>query len=635
MHKFIYPSKDTYINNSDEFQDKNFGLDEVLEIYASNKGKKTIFTDLNWLPVPATSQSYGYEGALSYSTSSVYIYSGSLWRQFSLSTDIITDSSFISNFTGRLSNVNTGTKVILLVSGSSQQASASFIGSYTTTNEDSFASGSWSSGSFSGSVNIGSTFSTLIVDSTTYTTSPLTQSLSGTGSFINFTGSISGKSNTNGNLTFIQSGLFCSSVNTSKSSSFSGTFSSSNYYGYIETQTSSNLYYIDVTEFKGYFKGEYSGSFRQPNTATELLYPEFSRTLLYFDINSLSSSIASNEISSSDVKFTLNLKACGARNLPLDYTIYAYPISQSWENGDGQYFSDGSTLGTNWDFRNYEDGDVWHNTSSNQTYELVDYLLTSSYATASWESGGGTWHYSVPDSYTDVDTWICDSSDFPSLTGNTLICSQSFSHGSTSDIEMDITKIVRSWLCGCIPNQGLILLTSFEISVPPVNNTNGLLQFYSKETNTIYSPYIDVAWDDSVFNTGSLSPTTGSTQNLINIRGLKNEFKYGSKQKIFVFARDKYQLKQFNKSTQQPNMVTPKYLPTSSYYMIKDAETEEVIVDHDQYSKLSCDSTLGNYFILDTSTLPQERYYRLLIKCVYSDGTVDIHNSDKIFKITR
>lgn len=59
--------------------------------------------------------------------------------------------------------------------------------------------------------------------------------------------------------------------------------------------------------------------------------------------------------------------------------------------------------------------------------------------------------------------------------------------------------------------------------------------------------------------------------------------------KVFVFARDKYQLKQFAKAPQQPSMITPKYLPTSSYFMIKDAESEEVLIDFDQYSKLSCD----------------------------------------------
>jgi hypothetical protein len=181
----------------------------------------------------------------------------------------------------------------------------------------------------------------------------------------------------------------------------------------------------------------------------------------------------------------------------------------------------------------------------------------------------------------------------------------------------------------------LILLTSFEIDTPPLQKTNGLLQFFSRETNTIYSPYIDVSWDDTIFNTGSLAPLTGSVQNLFDIQYLKNQYKAGSLPKIYVFARDKYPLKQFNKSLQQPNNVTPKYLPTSSYYMIKDAESEEVLINFDEYSKLSCDANLGNYFVLQTTGLPQERYLTIFIKVVYKDGTIDIIDTQKVFKITR
>jgi hypothetical protein len=200
---------------------------------------------------------------------------------------------------------------------------------------------------------------------------------------------------------------------------------------------------------------------------------------------------------------------------------------------------------------------------------------------------------------------------------------------------MDITRIVRSWLCGCVPNQGLVLISSLEISTPPLQQTNGLLQFFSRDTNTIYSPYVDVAWDDSVFRTGSLKPVSGSIQNLITLNYLKDAYKAGSLPKIYVFARDRYPLKNFQKAYQQPVMVTPKYLPTSSYYMIKDAESEEVLVGFDRYTKLSCEPNNGNYFKLQTTGLPQERYLKIFIKAEYADGTVDITDTQKVFKITR
>jgi len=631
MHKFIYPAKDTYINNSSKYESKNFGIDETLEIYASNKGAETLFTDINWHTPPQTTQSYGNEGWLAYTTSSLYVYSGSMWRKFDLVSDTIANTTFIANFTGRLSNVTSVPRKRLFVSGSAGFSSGSFSGSYNFTNNYFYASGSWTTGSFSGSVKSGSKFTKLNMGPRNYIVSPLTASLTGTGSFKNLQGIINGRSNTG---LPVKTGFY-RPVSAFRSGSFSGTFSSSHFNGFIQTITSSTLYYADVVNFIGYFDGMYDGTFAKPSTATYLLYPEFSRTLVKFDLTQLSQSIASNQISSSHIKFTLNLKACGARNLPLDYKIYAYPLSASWENGNGRYADNGSKMGASWDYRNYSGSGLWFGNSISRSYEKIDYLLTSSYATASFKNQGGTWYYDVPQSYNNKSKWICSSSFFPGLSGSSLIASQSFTFGAQSDISMDITTMVRSWLCGCVPNNGLILITSLELSTPPLDYTDGLLQFFSKESNTIYSPYLDVAWDDVVFNTGSLAPLTGSTENLINIQYLKQAYKAGSIPKVFVFGRDKYPLKSFSKAYQQPVMVTPKYLPTSSYYMIKDAESEEVLINFDRYTKLSCDANLGNYFIIDTSGLPQERYFKILIKVEYDDGTVDITDTGKIFKIVR
>jgi len=631
MHKFIYPAKDTYINNSSKYESKNFGIDETLEIYASNKGAETLFTDINWHTPPQTTQSYGNEGWLAYTTSSLYVYSGSMWRKFDLVSDTIANTTFIANFTGRLSNVTSVPRKRLFVSGSAGFSSGSFSGSYNFTNNYFYASGSWTTGSFSGSVKSGTKFTKLNMGPRNYIVSPLTASLTGTGSFKNLQGIINGRSNTG---LPVKTGFY-RPVSAFRSGSFSGTFSSSHFNGFIQTITSSTLYYADVVNFIGYFDGMYDGTFAKPSTATYLLYPEFSRTLVKFDLTQLSQSIASNQISSSHIKFTLNLKACGARNLPLDYKIYAYPLSASWENGNGRYADNGSKMGASWDYRNYSGSGLWFGNSISRSYEKIDYLLTSSYATASFKNQGGTWYYDVPQSYNNKSKWICSSSFFPGLSGSSLIASQSFTFGAQSDISMDITTMVRSWLCGCVPNNGLILITSLELSTPPLDYTDGLLQFFSKESNTIYSPYLDVAWDDVVFNTGSLAPLTGSTENLINIQYLKQAYKAGSIPKVFVFGRDKYPLKSFSKAYQQPVMVTPKYLPTSSYYMIKDAESEEVLINFDRYTKLSCDANLGNYFIIDTSGLPQERYFKILIKVEYDDGTVDITDTGKIFKIVR
>jgi len=367
--------------------------------------------------------------------------------------------------------------------------------------------GQISTGSFSGTVYSGSSFTNLDVNGVTYTTSPLTQSLIGSGSIGGFSGKLFGTSCTGPGPLCIQNGTFDGSV------------TGSQFVGIISTETSSTSYYLDVENFQGYFRGYYSGSITPPTSVYYLLRPEFSRTVVQFDITNISASIANNELSSSNIKFTLNLTACGQRNLPLNYTIYAYPVSQSWDNGNGRWADGGTTMGASWNFRDYSGSNAWY-VPFTGSYQQIDYLLTSSYKTASFENGGGTWYYDVPSTYSDVNFWFCSSSAFPSLSGSSLICSQSYTLGQQGDITMDVTNIVRSWICGCIPNNGIILLSSLELTVPPVGKTNGLLQFFSKETNTIYSPYIDVAWDDTTFNTGSLAPVTGSIENLITLQQL-------------------------------------------------------------------------------------------------------------------
>lgn len=620
MHTFIYPIKDTYINNSKYFIEKNFGIDEILEIYALNNGSRLEYTSTNWHDVPLTSSTYGNEGWLAVDDSYFYVYANGAWRRFAIASADVPYPISIDNFTGRFTNITTDPKKSLYLSGSSKNISGSFSGSYRSTSNV-LVSGSFTTGSFNGVLYKSSSFTTLKVNGNVYTNSPLTSSLSGVGIFKKLNGKIFGKS-------YVSPQPYC------LLGTFTGSISGSNFNGFISSSTSTKYYYADVTNFSGYFQGHYTGSINPPEKVCYLIKPEFSRTLLHFDLEHISSSISRNEISSSNIKFTLNLVACGQRNLPFDYTIYAYPISQSWSNGDGRYADNGSDLGVSWKYRNYINNGKWIEPMTG-SYKKVDYLLSSSYAEEAFQNGGGTWYYDVPSQYSNKDHWICSSSAFSPLSGSDLICSQNFSLGQQGDISIDITKIVRSWLCGCVPNNGIVLITSLETTIPPIGKTNGLLQFFSRETNTIYSPYIDIAWKDSVYNTGNLKPVTGSIENLITLNQLKESYKAGSMPKVFVFARDRYFLKQFSKGYQQPSMVTPKYLPSSSYFMIKDAESNQVLIDFDEYSKLSCDPIRGNYFKFDTTGLPQERYFKIFIKSEYPDGVVDITDTEKIFKIVR
>lgn len=377
-----------------------------------------------------------------------------------------------------------------------------------------------------------------------------------------------------------------------------------------------------LTNFSGVLTGYISGNYYETVNRYLTNYKSFlKRSILKFDLSSISASISSGDIA--DPKFILNLKTVESTEVPSDYKIYAFPISQSWDMGIGTIAAGGGLSGINWKYRKYPDtSSVWYpNIDMEANISGVNYLDYAS--TASFKKGGGTWYYSAP-----ISTSNNASQSFCSnVSGASYICTQSFSY-STSDIKLDITKICQAWICGCIPNEGIILLTSDELNPNATSN----LKFFSRETNTIYSPYIDVQWPDFTFDTGSLSPITSSLGVSISIKNLKKEYKSGSKVKFTVFAREQNPKKQF--SSFQSTYLNPKYLPTSSFYSIKDNESEEVIIGFDDYTKLSCDA-YGNYFYLDTTGLPQERYYRILIKTELSDGSIQIFDNGDVFKIVR
>ena len=726
MHHFIYPSKDTYISNRTNYDDKNFGIDELLQVGTANTIVRTL----------SSTKDYSY-------------------------VDVIFVTQTVQSFTGTFTGSFSGTVSSSLgtISGSGLIFSASyFSGSINGT-------GSIGSGSFgdpaSGSAVVGTVSGSIIAPY----------------SFGLFTGTLSGSA-------------VC----------LTGTGSG------VDTRVQQN--WTDAT--------------------TKFV----DRTLLKFDINAISSSIVSGEIGVP--RFFLKMKVCNEYELPIIYNLYALPISQSWEMGNGYYSDGGSDRGVNWTYRDNNNGTQWFSQSLNGTRPAIDFISTPSLATASFAYGGGTFYTSS-------------------------ICSQSFNYQS-SDINMDVTPLVMGWLSGSYPNEGLILISSDELHS---TGSGFMLRFFSRDTNTIYSPCLDVMWDDIAINGGDItgSISTGSvtiltasagitasvqsgstftiaggisgsfsasavltiTQNFDsasvllpelsasgivsggglsgNIIGLpvygfvsasisgsasyvqgpcgnnfyaqmssgsfysgifsgstftayyvdykfENAFltgswtpealyganvyigipsgiepyayatvvgtyingralgtyilsgstsasfsgqfidgnllggvlnlqlsgsiytssfaytssveftssvlspvatdrpftltltnvnpvyKSGDIIKFNVFGRKQFPLKTFTKATQQEQYLVPEYLPTSSYYALKDNETGEILMDFDNYTRIGCMYPEGNYFVIDTTALPQERYYRVLIRV--NDGTsIYTFDTGKTFKVTR
>jgi hypothetical protein len=323
---------------------------------------------------------------------------------------------------------------------------------------------------------------------------------------------------------------------------------------------------------------------------------DIARTFIKFNTGSLKSDI--QNIGTGSWNTFLVLKSANASEIPLEYTIYANAVSQSWSMGTGTKFDNITTDGISWKYR---DGvNSWQdNTIGGTAYYGAG-------TTGSANAEGGTWY----------------------LSGS---ASQSFNN-EPDDIRIDVSEIVNLWLSGSLPNNGFVIHHSLENEENTLDY--GVLKFFSKETNTIYQPKLELVWDDSVFNTGSLMGITGSISSdplensKVVVTNLQKEYFENTKTKIRVKGRDIYPSKSFGTTFAYDQS---KYLPTSSYYQIEDYKTNEVIVPFGNYSKLSCDSK-SNYFYLDTNTYPINRTYKLKLKVVV-DGVSKIIDDKLIFDV--
>jgi hypothetical protein len=343
--------------------------------------------------------------------------------------------------------------------------------------------------------------------------------------------------------------------------------------------TSASLYNSKITA---------SGSWNQ--YVVQSLQLSSSYNVLSSSYNVLSSSLVNditNGIYTFDYSAELILKECEANEIPIDYVIYAYPISQSWDMGIGTRFDDIST-----------DGVTWNHRRTSTDWVTDEKFITGS-VTGSYNGKGGVWY-----------------------TGSAT--SQSFSYQST-DINMNVKSMFTSWLSGSLVNEGILLKHSTILE----NDTEdyGQLKFFSKETNTIYQPKVRIGWNDQSFVTGSLTQLTSDDIH-VTFKKLKTKYKVGSTPEIGVFAREKYPLKTYSNTFAYNDI---KYLPSTTYYQIKDVITDEIIVPFSDYTKVSCNSN-GNYFKLNLTNWETNRSYYVEIK-IDRSGVIE-YFSDKDLTFT-
>lgn len=277
--------------------------------------------------------------------------------------------------------------------------------------------------------------------------------------------------------------------------------------------------------------------------------------------------------------FSASLELFSTEHKELGFTqnLEVYPLSESWENGRGRASNTPqTTAGVSWLYR---DGtNLWNTTGS--TY------LTSSVSS-----------------------------------------SQTFNFAEDLDTNIDITSMVSLWSSSLIDNHGLVVKREFVQESGSIEYGN--LQYFSRETHTIYTPKLKIQWDDSTYNTGSLTVLNSGSM-VIQLKETPSIITRGNTQRFKLYVRPKFPSRTFQTSS----LISINYaLPSSSYYSVIDYKTGDTLVEFNDFSKLSCNSS-GMYFNLDTTGFQPERYYKLLFKINNSEGTKTI-DDNYIFKIVR
>ena len=324
---------------------------------------------------------------------------------------------------------------------------------------------------------------------------------------------------------------------------------------------------------------------------------EVSRPIIKFPTDEINN-IIDNKVGTASFDCYLKAYLANASELPLTYTIYSHPLATDWSVGTGRLANLPITT----------DGASWENKDENNIWFSGFPAGTTGSYDPTGNVGGGLW-------------W----------TGSNYVATQSFNQKSSKDIELKVTNTVRAWNSGSISNYGFIIKHSGSLEFTTASKFE--TKYFSGNTHTIYPPCLEIRWNDSVYSTGSQA-VIDSDLYVTSIGNNKKEYQQDSVHRFRVKVRAKYPPRTFALSAFTYTLANYA-LPSTSYWSIKDLDTEEIVVDYDEdYTKISCDSN-GNYFDIYMNGLEPERYYKLLFKSVLSNGETIIFDEHYHFKVIR
>lgn len=341
--------------------------------------------------------------------------------------------------------------------------------------------------------------------------------------------------------------------------------------------------------------------------------PYVARTLIAFNTEEqknliegeISASLATKGTHYLEFSSSLKLYLAEGNEAPTEYKVEAYPIYDDWSRGTGK-FGDipFATDGVNWFYAN--PSEYWTSPAVTNT--------TASYTGSVSDVEGGIW--------------------YTGSAGISTVHFQNHSVNSTHDLNIDVTNTAKlhyshsigQTLVG-IPNNGYILKLTGSLEFQKERNI--FLKYFSGRTHTIYPPCLEFKWDDSV-RSSTLSEISQDTA-VITLVNNKGNYTDEGKQRFRINVRPKFPARTFTTSS---IYLTNYILPETSYWGIRDENTEEMVIDFDStYTKISADNE-GSFFDVYMSGLQPERHYRILIKSTIN-GTTAIHDHGNTFKVVR
>ena len=370
--------------------------------------------------------------------------------------------------------------------------------------------------------------------------------------------------------------------------------------------------------------------------------PMVARYLTQFDTNEIQD-VLSNKVGNDSYGVFLKNFISEAQGVNLDVKVEIRPVAESWNNGTGHFLDNPEVdNGCSWGWRNYSGSGKWAMTGS-----LNGYSIVGSYDPSYAIEGGGSWFeddlnslyvatgYVSPGyigsgnnpygviGYVTPGYWQGANLGLSSTT-------QSFALRNTKDIEVPVTNIVDVWNNESIPNNGFIVKLSGSAEFNTSSYEQPILKYYSVDTNTIYPPLLEFRWRDyktTISPTSSLIVNTSDIK--LNLSENPQEFNQEAVNRFYVNISPLYPTRVFQTSSLYTGL---NYLPTASYYAVKDLDTNEYVINFDtKYTQISADAK-GNYFDIYMNGLEPERYYSVLIKTEINGSTLIIDDNN-YFKV--